>query len=222
MSKIFVPDNVLDLLLCDKCHRYLSVKPVKVGKRNILCGRCVEEKNDEFVESFYRFFAEDALFKCVNHFDGCDKLLPHDQVIKHEKHCKSEEYACLLCPNNCPKVPIYMLYYHVRTRHVNSLLNKNSFSVKLTHLKGNTFFYRFENYLFFIKESFNSSDKSIFLCVVGVGKFFDTFNLVTTFSITLENNSVFRFQSETSKENISADLTTINCTFSMELKGTKL
>lgn len=209
MSKIIVPDDVLDCLLCDECHRYLSVKPIKVGvKRIILCGRCVDQKNKNFVNSYYGVFADDALFKCINHFDGCDKLLPYDKVTEHEKHCKSEEYDCLLCPEDVPKVPVYMLYRHVRTRHFNSLLSKNTFTVKLTHLKVNAFFHRIGNFLFFINESFNSNDNSILLCVIGVGKYFETSTLVTKFAISLEDKSVIDFQSETWSENNVMDMET--------------
>lgn len=165
VSKLIVPKDILDVLLCDNCHKYLSAKPVKMGDGKILCGRCLNEENVEYVNSQYEIFAEHALFNCINHFNGCRQLLSYDQVIEHEKHCKSENFECKLCLSD---VPTYMLPYHVKTNHNKSFLKKNYFIVELIHLKMNVFFYKTDSYLFFIEQFFNNNNKSISLNVIGV------------------------------------------------------
>lgn len=167
VSKVIVPDNVLDVLLCDECHKYLSVKPVTLDNRRILCGRCSFAGN---VNSQYGIFAENALFKCINHFDGCNTLLNYSQVISHEIKCKSENCECILCPAGSLEVPIYMLQYHVKKNHRKSILNTSYFTVMLTDLEMNMFFYRIQNNLFFIKQSFDRLNKSISIEFIKVVK----------------------------------------------------
>lgn len=86
-----IPDRILDDLICDVCNRYLSVKPVKIYRdKQVKCGRC-SKKEDEGVTSLYHILAQNSLFKCINRFDGCNKLLAYLEVRTHEETCKGKQ-----------------------------------------------------------------------------------------------------------------------------------
>lgn len=167
VSKLIVPDDVLDVLLCDNCHKYLSVKPIRVGGSQILCGRCIGEENVEYCNSQYEKFADYALFKCINQYEGCNKLLSCNEVLYHEEDCQYSCDRCILC---LQKIPTYMLPYHVINKHIESYLTENYFCVELVHQKVNNFFYRIDNNLFFIRQFFDENQKLISLEFVGVGQ----------------------------------------------------
>lgn len=157
-----VPDDILEELTCDFCHKYLSVGPVKVDKdRNKICGRCSKE-NQTAVTSVYRFFGDSAIFKCINRFDGCSVLLTHDQVLKHEEKCISKQYDCPLCNDN-KLIPTYEILNHCKIHHAENLLKKCSMKRKVNELKSShVFFYIKENYIFFIFLEFDEL-KDVFL-----------------------------------------------------------
>lgn len=197
VSRIIVPDDVLDVEICDICRKYLSVIPVKVNGTKIVCGRCVKKETVDMVESYYGLFAELALFKCINHFDGCNKYLTCDEVILHEGHCRSEEYVCLLCPNISPKIPIYMLLHHVKTNHRKLFLKKNTFAVELMDLETSIFFHRIDSHFFFIKECFDNRRNLISLRIIGIGKHTRSLRMNVTYFIKLQDENIIEFESRT-------------------------
>lgn len=170
MTLFVVPEHFLENLTCDYCHKYLSVKPVKMARRKLICGRCVDIiTEEEFVDSYYKLIIDNVLFKCINHYDGCGKLLTSDQVEIHELDCKSRDYYCPLCEFASSKLPTYLIPNHIRTKHKMSLLSKNYFTIKLINLKVNTFFFKKASYLFFIKAEFNTTFASLYVNAVFIG-----------------------------------------------------
>lgn len=151
-----VPDDILEELICGYCHKYLSVGPVKVDRnRKKICGRCSIHHPDAVV-SFYRFFLEHALFKCINRFNGCNVLLKPDEVFLHEAMCRQKKfYGC--CKK---KIPIHEVIYHCRTEHGLSLLNSTFFKRRLEDLSTSELcLFSKDNYLFFLEiviDSFRS------------------------------------------------------------------
>uniref|UniRef100_A0A6P7FMQ9 Uncharacterized protein LOC114332061 isoform X4 n=1 Tax=Diabrotica virgifera virgifera TaxID=50390 RepID=A0A6P7FMQ9_DIAVI len=123
-----LPDNILETLLCSFCHKYLSVKPVKVyPNRLIQCGRCVDNKEhsiykSEGVESLYGKMAENILFKCVNRFDGCRHLLTYSQVRDHEQVCFEKIHQCPICGE---KTASFLMLRHFHSKH-KGMPGKNS------------------------------------------------------------------------------------------------
>lgn len=151
MALILISDNILEFLKCDYCHKYLSVKPIKVHNRKIACGRCWENTNEEFASSLYNNITKNILFKCVNQYDGCQALLKSTQMLNHERNCRNEEYKCLLCEDTTSKLPTYLFPTHIKTKHRKAFLNENFFTIDLHSTKENILFYIKEDYLFFIK-----------------------------------------------------------------------
>lgn len=168
MSLVIVPDDILDRRVCDYCHKYLSASPVKVAGNHIFCGRCVNRCGTESVNSAYELFGQNALFKCVNRYQGCDKLLSFGHVITHEETCRVKFNKCLICPEDTPELPIYLLPYHVKTRHESLYLTEKRFTVEIKPNERSIFFYKENNYLFFISHVYDSVKKNaIFVECVG-------------------------------------------------------
>lgn len=161
-----VPDDILEELICDYCHKYLSVGSVKVNRsRKKICGRC-SIHHPGAVVSFYRFFFEHALFKCINRFNGCNVLLKHEEVFPHEAMCRPKRfYGC--CKK---KIPIYEVIHHCRTEHGLSLLTSTFFKRRLEDLSTSELcLYSKDNYLFFLEiviDSFRSVIK-LRSCYIG-------------------------------------------------------
>ncbi|KAG5883399.1 hypothetical protein JTB14_031288 [Gonioctena quinquepunctata] len=145
-----LPDQILDNMNCDFCHKILSIAPVKVyrnGERK--CGRC-SEVDDNGVVSRYGLIANHCLFKCVNRFDGCRELLTFSDVAEHESKCKSKTIVCPLCPR-IENVPIFMLIKHFEDNHQGCFLATPSFKVDVTATQTKMFLYRAKDNLFFIE-----------------------------------------------------------------------
>ncbi|KAG5879497.1 hypothetical protein JTB14_029450 [Gonioctena quinquepunctata] len=172
-----IPDKVLEKLICDNCHKYLSVKPVKVySNRKTKCGRCCETE-DGGVVSLYGLLAESSLFKCVNRFDGCRKLLAYQQVKEHEKKCIGEKYFCPICTET-NQVPTYLLYKHFEEEHNENLLKFPTFLVDADDYCNvtKTFLYRIENNLFFINSKIDLTNGYILLNALQVQKHSNSVN----------------------------------------------
>lgn len=174
MSLIIVPDDVLDKLVCDFCHKYLSVKPVTVSSnKRVTCGRCVSKTSNDLVESIYKSFAESALFKCINRYDGCNVLLKYNEVQKHETNCTVNRYLCPLCKNSTDVSsamhPTHSLTHHIPDKHRISYLKQNSVVVNLTNEIRNLFFYKQGNFLFFIWMEFNKATHTLSLNASFIG-----------------------------------------------------
>ncbi|KAG5883398.1 hypothetical protein JTB14_031287 [Gonioctena quinquepunctata] len=147
---LILPDQILDTMNCDFCHKILSIAPVKVfrnGERK--CGRC-SEVDDNGVVSQYGLIADHCLFKCVNRFDGCRELLTFSDVAEHESKCKSKTIVCPLCPE-IEEVPTFMLIKHIEDNHQGCFLATPSFKVDVTGTQTKMFLYRAKDNLFFIE-----------------------------------------------------------------------
>ncbi|KAG5885575.1 hypothetical protein JTB14_003773 [Gonioctena quinquepunctata] len=152
-----VPEELLDIMVCDTCHKFLSVGPVKVYRNKATkCGRC-SANEDGGVISQYGHIAEHGLFKCVNRFEGCRQLLTYTQVAEHESSCKSKKYVCPICPGNT-EVPTFLLVRHFREFHSDCYLKTPSFSLKLSEFDVKTCLYKEKDQLFFVKYRNTSKD----------------------------------------------------------------
>nr|XP_023020706.1 uncharacterized protein LOC111509236 isoform X3 [Leptinotarsa decemlineata] len=160
-----IPEEILEILICHCCQRFLSALPVKVySNRNVRCGRCSQNNDDEGVISFYELLAERSLFKCVNRFDGCRTLLRSFQVEEHEAKCESRTYVCPICENF--EVPTFMMPRHFEQQHQSVILRNPYISVDLRRSfleYEKLFFYRFKDDLFMILFRLNPADKVISL-----------------------------------------------------------
>lgn len=190
-----MPDVVLDSLQCYNCHKYLSVKPVMICNGKIFCGRCQTSgiREDGGVESKYNVLVDSMLFKCINRFEGCSKLLTVDEVLQHEKTCKSQLYSCPLCRKGSSRLPSYLFLHHVKTFHEKSVLRSNRFVVDLKKSNFTTYLYQKENFLFFI--DIYVLDNRIKLSARYIGGGFQHFEIVyQKFSVEKSRDNVIKIQ----------------------------
>ncbi|KAG5885571.1 hypothetical protein JTB14_003769 [Gonioctena quinquepunctata] len=140
----FLSDAICETMLCDVCHRTLSVGPVKVyANRQTKCGRC-SQQGDEGVISMYNSIVRQAVFKCINRFDGCRQLLTYAQVADHESTCKSKKE--------------YHSDYNLKTP---------SFWGKLSDFNTETYLYKEKDNLFFIRCAITSACISLKVFYLG-------------------------------------------------------
>ncbi|XP_050516891.1 uncharacterized protein LOC126891686 [Diabrotica virgifera virgifera] len=169
-----LPDNILDTLLCSFCHKYLSVKPVKIyPNRLIQCGRCVENKEHSIyklkgVESLFGRIAQKILFKCVNRFDGCRELLTYSQVRDHEQACLEKNHRCPICYE---EMASFLMLRHFYSNHKYAVLDCPAFVFNLKdHLEmPSVYLYQEEDNLFFLYISYRKSENAIKLDLVYMG-----------------------------------------------------
>nr|XP_023024583.1 uncharacterized protein LOC111512669 [Leptinotarsa decemlineata]XP_023024584.1 uncharacterized protein LOC111512669 [Leptinotarsa decemlineata] len=156
-----IPDKILETLICNTCHKYLSVKPVKVyPNRHIKCGRCSRSKKQgDGIISLFGLVANNSLFKCINRYDGCRELLNYSQVRDHEKICQSRSYQCPLCSGD-EKIPTFFLVKHFRDEHKSSVLDYPGFVVNFDSQSEMTelYMYIFEDDLFFIRFQYSLNE----------------------------------------------------------------
>ncbi|XP_049818222.1 uncharacterized protein LOC126264402 [Aethina tumida] len=150
-----VSDKLLDNSRCSKCDRYLSVMPVYIlPNYKIVCGRCVDV--DFGVPSNYNKIAERMLFKCVNRYEGCPKLLRTSEVVEHEMECKTNKYKCPVCADKW--IPSYSMIPHFKEQHNKSVINKPEFKVsRLDTFK--VLMYYTDKHIFFIDASASVDNK---------------------------------------------------------------
>lgn len=145
-----VPDKVLENSVCSNCGKYLSVLPVTISKNyKKICGRCVGVEVG--VQSAYNKLAEEMLFKCVNCYEGCRKLLLPNQVVEHEETCKSNKYECPLCANVW--IPSYAMKQHFGEHHSGLVITNPSFTINKTVDTFKTLMYYTDKHIFFIHVS---------------------------------------------------------------------
>ncbi|CAH1103946.1 unnamed protein product [Psylliodes chrysocephalus] len=137
--------------VCDYCHKFLSVTPVKVyPNRRIKCGRCStsnDEEEDVGVDSMYNKIATSIFFECINKFDGCTQLLQSSEVVEHEKMCLSKMWTCPIC---LEEIFTFLIIRHFKLNHPESVLENRHFQI--TDLKNieKTFVYQLESDLLLV------------------------------------------------------------------------
>ncbi|XP_050516890.1 uncharacterized protein LOC126891685 [Diabrotica virgifera virgifera] len=189
-----LPDNILDTLVCSFCHKYLSVKPVKVYPNKLIqCGRCVDVDNEEApvnksegVESLYGKLAETILFKCVNRFDGCRELLTYSQVRDHEQVCLEKIHKCPICYE---EMASFLILPHFRSKHKDSTLDCPAFVFNLNDYleMPSVYIYQEEDNLFFLYISYRKSENTIKLYLVYQGSYKLAKNIYHEFTVSSEN-----------------------------------
>lgn len=177
-----VPDLLLEKSVCSNCDKYLSVLPVTVlPNRNKICGRCVGADVD--VRSNYNRLAELMLFKCVNRYEGCYKLLLPEQVREHEKICQSNEYDCPLCAK---MIPSYAMMRHFNEHHGKSTIKNPEFKIDVKLDTCKTYLYYTDMRIFFVHVFIDVNNK---LCLKAscLGPREATENINYTFHLTRTN-----------------------------------
>lgn len=151
-----VPENLLHTSLCSNCGKYLSVLPVTVlPNLKIICGRCVDVGHG--VRSNYDKLAEKMLFKCVNRYEGCSRLLLPSEVSQHEEECSSKNYECALCTNMW--IPSYRMIQHFKEHHNNAVIYKPEFKIDTQLDTRKTFIYYTDRHIFFIRVAVDFDNK---------------------------------------------------------------
>ncbi|CAH1102897.1 unnamed protein product [Psylliodes chrysocephalus] len=146
--ELILPDTVLESCVCNFCDKFLSVQPVKIYKNHtIKCGRC-SKKDDNGTKSIYNIIAANGIFKCINRFEGCRKMLRHYEVLEHEKQCLGNTICCPLCPGLCG-LRIFWMIFHFKKCHIDKYLKKPCFTINRDKIN-NTYLFRKDDNLFFI------------------------------------------------------------------------
>lgn len=186
-----VPDDMLEELRCDYCYKYLSVGPVKeenVSKRE--CGRCALSKPTG-VTSVYQHFLENATFKCINRFGGCEDLLTHDEVIAHEKSCNKKTELFLSSP-----VLVCEYLYKCRRQDPQRYLRKPILNIKLKDINfGSPFIYLKNNYIFFIYVEFETSTRKLSLNAYYIGD--EMYEIIQNHTVLINTVMVHEIQQQT-------------------------
>ncbi|XP_076267032.1 uncharacterized protein LOC143200480 isoform X3 [Rhynchophorus ferrugineus] len=95
---MYLEEAVFKHLTCSQCSKYLSISPIKVyPDRSIKCGRCGKADDGGVESQLYNLIIKDAIFPCVNSFDGCPEMRTLSTMSAHEQTCRTEEYSCQLC-----------------------------------------------------------------------------------------------------------------------------
>lgn len=216
LSKRVVPDIVLENLTCKICYKYLTVSPIGVHPDGgNVCGRCLygkkssptclfecmEELDCRSFEGFiplvllgYATYPE-ALFPCVNRFEGCNKLLPFSAIKSHEQMCVYKKFQCPLCQFQGVGS---QLIQHFRMGHKKYLSSENSvFTLKLDNDLAETYLFRNGTMLFLMKVEY-IKDLSQFmfesLCLGTVSKKFGRLRIlfrIPSGSVSAYNEYVF-------------------------------
>uniref|UniRef100_A0A6P7FMM2 Uncharacterized protein LOC114330888 isoform X1 n=1 Tax=Diabrotica virgifera virgifera TaxID=50390 RepID=A0A6P7FMM2_DIAVI len=188
-----LPDNILETLLCNFCHKYLSVKPVKVYPNRLMqCGRCNENEEHsnhimlQAVESQYGKIAENILFKCINRFDGCRELLRYSEVQDHEQVCLKKIHKCPIC---FEEMASFLVLRHFRSNHKDAILDFPGFNFKLNdHLEmPSAYLYQEGDNLFFLYVCYRKSENTIKLDLVYMGNIEHAKNTYHQFSVSSEH-----------------------------------
>ncbi|XP_028136113.1 uncharacterized protein LOC114330888 [Diabrotica virgifera virgifera] len=188
-----LPDNILETLLCNFCHKYLSVKPVKVYPNRLMqCGRCNENEEHsnhimlQAVESQYGKIAENILFKCINRFDGCRELLRYSEVQDHEQVCLNKIRKCPICYE---EIVSFRMLRHFRSNHKDAILDCPVFVFHMNdHLEmPSVYIYQEEDNLFFIYIVRSKSENTIRLDLIYMGNFQRAKNIYHQFTVSSEN-----------------------------------
>lgn len=124
---LMIPDEVLEVLVCSLCQKYLSVQPIKVYPGGIIvCGRC-SKTEDEGYYSLCNKIIEKSFFPCVNRYEGCRKALQFNEVSEHEKYCEKTENDCPICSRSM-SLTVYELVLHFKLLHRDCFLSKPEFT----------------------------------------------------------------------------------------------
>lgn len=174
-----VPDSILEKLVCDICHKYLSVGPVKSFKHQKICGRCILFPPNG-VKSMYNIVVEHANFKCINRFDGCKKTFGFAQMREHERVCISKK-------NKCPFYDIvdrmsnFQIVHHLKTKHDKYFLEKPNIRILLNQLEiHNMFWHINKDFIFFLYLTYYRKQLSLKTCYIGDNTFMISQNCILT------------------------------------------
>lgn len=136
MRLFIIPGNDLRKLVCSNCGKYLSVLPIKTTIKGDVCGRCSDIRGAKSsVENRYK----EGLFRCINWYDGCNKLISFENSKKHEEKCTSVSHACPICPSfSCTTLE---MMHHYKQYHKSHFVNSYKVTCDVSEEKSQTYLY---------------------------------------------------------------------------------
>ncbi|KAJ8978697.1 hypothetical protein NQ317_004225 [Molorchus minor] len=157
-------DESLNKLVCSSCEKYLSVKPVKIYSNGLTkCGRCVSNEDDGVI-SFFGLVAENALFPCINRYEGCQRYLQYSEVSDHEINCEARRYLCPLCPSHIYQpAPAYQFPNHYKRHHAKEILIQPEFFIDINEECEKNLFYCKNNCIYIINVRRYLNEKNLLL-----------------------------------------------------------
>ncbi|XP_076267031.1 uncharacterized protein LOC143200480 isoform X2 [Rhynchophorus ferrugineus] len=168
---MYLEEAVFKHLTCSQCSKYLSISPIKVyPDRSIKC-RCGKADDGGVESQLYNLIIKDAIFPCVNSFDGCPEMRTLSTMSAHEQTCRTEEYSCQLCAAFVGSAS--SLYFHCKNSHPAQSLDNSEFLVDVDKDgRDIRYFYSSGRKLFFISGRYESSRSEININLSYFGKHF--------------------------------------------------
>lgn len=240
LSRIFLSDDDTLNTKCARCKNYLSVPPIFICLKDLVCGRCIKEC-ENFEDSrafFYEDLAKYMFFPCKNDIYGCSVQVPWGKVLDHESSCK---FARIICPvTDCDnKIGSEEVVHHFRINHEDDILKGNECELLLPRMVNSWFtckLFIWMNHPFFIQTTTRNNKfylKVLYLNEIAVKdlKFTCVFNNEdSSKSISLSGISLnkykYKYKSELSnKEEIDISFLRnilgpqVTCVFNFENEG---
>ncbi|CAH0559250.1 unnamed protein product [Brassicogethes aeneus] len=151
MSVFIIPEKELQNLICGECGNYLSVLPVREDENKKYCGRCNKVGKTSNFQNKYK----NGLFRCINRYDGCNKLLTFEQTVQHEEICKFASKSCPICPRfSCNTLSLIL---HFCEFHPNNILYSLKIEFSRMEDQKETYLYCSINELCFIHVTYEKS-----------------------------------------------------------------
>lgn len=169
-SKLFIPNDLLDSMVCLNCNAHLSVFPIytKIDGSGALCGRCKIMEDNKFIrDEAYEGLAQFLIFPCRYVKDGCKENLTPPKLEEHERCCKFRKFDCptkidLKCQWKGARAN---LVEHFEQKHAAFLLKEPSFKLNFVNSQEECFLFQQDEELFVIKKEVDAR-KGIFSCSV--------------------------------------------------------
>nr|XP_023014552.1 uncharacterized protein LOC111504269 [Leptinotarsa decemlineata] len=170
MSKLFIPADILDKMVCLNCSLYLSVFPIhtKNDSSGAVCGRCpITDKSKYIRDEAYETISQYLLFPCRHTANGCHENLTPNKLSEHEISCKFRKF-------DCPSVgfsectwqgPRNEMLPHFEVKHPDLLLKNDSFELRFNDTLVQKFLLCKDDRLFLVKKEVESH-KRVFICSV--------------------------------------------------------
>lgn len=170
MSKINLPEEVLNKMTCQSCKNLLSLYPVNIKKdgSGALCGRCKPAEEDQYLrDESYELLAQFLLFPCIYKDNGCTKSLVPTLLEGHEPCCEYRKYGCptslyTKCKWEGPK---NVLFQHFEEKHPNLIINEQRFEIDFTNSMEEKLLMSVNDEIFLVKKDIDAR-KEIFICGV--------------------------------------------------------
>lgn len=160
MTKFFVPEMLLDELVCIKCKGYLSRFPVYISGEGLggICGRCDNSKDEFIRDEGYECMVRDLSFPCAYKTNGCPENLTPPELEKHERECEFDKFSCIV--QACEwKGSFDKLMEHFKKDHADMVLSAPNFNFNFNQPFDKVMILRHNTELYEIKVKFDEKKK---------------------------------------------------------------